>query len=71
MLSKLSAENFSAAFENSSIIMSNCSVDAQLQSFNEYCLSILDEVAPMKSRAAPLINSTPWMNDTICSFKRI
>lgn len=51
--------------------MSNSSIDVQVQSFNEHCLSILDEVAPVKSNAARLINSTPWINDSIRSFKHI
>ncbi len=71
ILNNLSTEKFSAVFDNSSIRMSNGSVDAQVQSFNEHCLLVLDEVAPVKSRAARLINSTPWINDSIHSFKRI
>ncbi len=36
--------------------MSNSDVDFQIQTFNEHYLSVLDKVAPTKTRLAPLLN---------------
>lgn len=38
--------------------------------FNSHCLSILDNICPVKSRLAPVLKSFPWINESICCLKR-
>ena len=45
-------------------------VDYLVQSFNEPGLTAMDKVAPIKTRLAPLIKSSPWINYNIRSLKR-
>ena len=39
-----------------------------VQSFNEHCLSALDIAARIKTRSAPLIKSSPRINENTCSL---
>uniref|UniRef100_A0A669C582 Reverse transcriptase domain-containing protein n=1 Tax=Oreochromis niloticus TaxID=8128 RepID=A0A669C582_ORENI len=38
--------------------------------FNNYCLSILDEICPFKTRSVSASKSPPWLNDSIRCLKR-
>nr|XP_054606508.1 uncharacterized protein LOC129166913 [Nothobranchius furzeri] len=59
---------FSAAFDPS------CSSDndpgSLTSQFNEHCLSILDNICPVRTRSVPAVNPTPWFNDSLRSLKR-
>ena len=40
------------------------------QLFNEQCSSVLDIVAPFKSRQFSSVKSSPWTNESISNFRR-
>ncbi len=70
MINQLAVENFSAALDSSSVLISN-DIDATVQSFNEHCTLLLDRVAPFKTLQTPIVNTSLWINDAICSFRRV
>ena len=70
ILNHLSAEKFSAAFDQSTVLSSHTDVTSLVHSFNTHCSTILYKVAPNKMRLVPSVNSSPWLNDTIRCFRR-
>lgn len=70
MISQFAVENFSTAFDSSSVLISN-DIDNSLQSFNDQCTLLLDRVAPFKTRQIPVVNTSPWINDAIRSFRLV
>ncbi|KAL0154001.1 hypothetical protein M9458_050663, partial [Cirrhinus mrigala] len=67
---QVAVENFSTAFDSNSVIISN-DIDSSVQSFNDHCTLLLDKVAPFKKRHIPVVNTSPWINDAIHSFRRV
>lgn len=68
-INKTAAVNFSMVFD-SNVVLDDKSVDTVVQSFNNYCSSVLDKVAPLKLRKTPSKNLSHWINETIRSFRR-
>lgn len=68
MVNQLAVENFSADFDSSSVFISD-DIDVSVQSFNEHCTLLLDRVAPLKTRLISAVNTSPWINDVIRSFR--
>ncbi len=63
------AERFSASFDPR--LLSGCNdSEVLIQSFNSHCLAILDEVAPVKSNIVSQKKHSPWINESIQSFRR-
>ena len=62
-------ERFSASFDPC-LLSGYDNPEVLIQSFNSYCLTILDEVAPVKSNYVSQKKHRPWLNDSILSLKR-
>ena len=68
IIDQSSTESFAALFDPN--VLSNCNdVDVFVQLFNEQCSSILDIVAPFKTKKISA-KSSPWINESIRSFRR-
>uniref|UniRef100_A0A8C6K7Y3 Reverse transcriptase domain-containing protein n=1 Tax=Nothobranchius furzeri TaxID=105023 RepID=A0A8C6K7Y3_NOTFU len=67
-LNESTASNFSAAFDPP--CSSDNDPDSLTSQFNEHCLSILDNICPVRTRSVPAVNPTPWFNDSLRSLKR-
>lgn len=68
IITQSTAKNFTALFDSD--VLLNCNdVETLIQLFNEQCSSILDIVAPYKSRQLPSVKSSPWINDAIRNFR--
>lgn len=67
-----SAANFCDAFNSSSfnLFLSLLAPNALLNSFNGKCLSILDHIAPFKTRTQKP-NNLPWFNDHTRALRRL
>lgn len=69
IISQTKSEKFSESFDPSSFM--DCSdAESFLQSFNIHCLSVLNNVAPLKSKSTFPKNPCPWVNEEIMSFRR-
>nr|XP_054591772.1 uncharacterized protein LOC129156189 [Nothobranchius furzeri] len=66
-LNESTARNFSAAFDPP--CSSDNDPDSLTSQFNEHCLSILDNICPVRTRSVPAVNPTPWFNDSLRSLK--
>uniref|UniRef100_A0A8C6W0R4 Reverse transcriptase domain-containing protein n=1 Tax=Nothobranchius furzeri TaxID=105023 RepID=A0A8C6W0R4_NOTFU len=62
-LNESTASNFSAAFYPP--CSSDNDPDSLTSQFNKHCLSILDNVCPVRTRSVMAVNSTPWFNDSL------
>uniref|UniRef100_A0A8C6KI16 Reverse transcriptase domain-containing protein n=1 Tax=Nothobranchius furzeri TaxID=105023 RepID=A0A8C6KI16_NOTFU len=67
-LNESTASNFSAAFDPP--CSSDNDPDSLTSQFNKHCLSILDNICPVRTRSVPAVNPTPWFNDSLRSLKR-
>nr|XP_054601584.1 uncharacterized protein LOC129164699 [Nothobranchius furzeri] len=67
-LNESTASNFSAAFDPP--CSSDNDPDSLTSQFNEHCLSILDNICPVRTRSVPAVNPTPWFKDSLRSLKR-
>uniref|UniRef100_A0A8C6P1U2 Reverse transcriptase domain-containing protein n=1 Tax=Nothobranchius furzeri TaxID=105023 RepID=A0A8C6P1U2_NOTFU len=67
-LNESTASNFLAAFDPP--CSSDNDPDSLTSQFNEHCLSILDNICPVRTRSVPAVNPTPWFNDSLRSLKR-
>lgn len=52
-------------------VLSDChDVETLVQLFNKQSSSVLDSVAPFKSETISFVKSSPWINESIRSFRR-
>lgn len=73
-LNSLSVPHFCQAFTSSNPILNttgqyDCSVDKLVSTFNNYCIGILDFIAPGKGKRWKS-SSLPWLNEKWRSLKR-
>ena len=69
IINETTAKNFSTLFK-SDVLFNFNDVEILVQAFNDHCSSVLDIVAPLKTRLTPSVNSSPWINESIRSFRR-
>lgn len=72
MVNHLSATRFSFVFSSGVFLFDhdNTDIDYVDSSFNSHCSTILDQVAPLRTRIVPSVNSSPWLNDDIRFLRR-
>lgn len=73
VINSFTAAQFSAAFENSELVTDISSFDDDVetffQRFEATCKSVLDSVAPLKSRR-PKPKTEPWLNESTRAMRR-
>lgn len=70
LLLKTTVEQFISRFSCDFITLGNNDVELLVQYFNNLCSSVLDEVAPLKSKSKPICNASPWVMDVVRSIRR-
>lgn len=66
ILDSSTPEKFADAFN---LLSPHNDVDYSTNLLNNYCLSILDKICPVKTRVSAC-KPPPWLNDSICGLKR-
>uniref|UniRef100_A0A672G1H3 Reverse transcriptase domain-containing protein n=1 Tax=Salarias fasciatus TaxID=181472 RepID=A0A672G1H3_SALFA len=64
------AERFSVLFDPPPFT-NGSSVDDLIQCFDDHCVMVLDQVAPVKVNLSTQKKACPWINEHILSFKRL
>lgn len=70
IITQTTVEKFISRFSSDNITMGNNDVELLTQSFNNLCSSVLDEVAPLKSKSKPICNPSPWVTDDVRCLRR-
>ena len=69
IIAENTAARFSAMF-NKDLHLGCDSVDSLMSRFNSHCVSLLDEVAPMKTNVISKKSVCPWLTESIRNMKR-